>query len=270
MHRSGRGSSTTFAAARTSLWTAGGRVTTELTRVVHDPRVDWVAVRILFGVAAVVGLVTVASLLVVPGYLQAAAGTDVIWYLDHAREWLASGTWYSAEQLAGPYDLTPTGVLYPPTALALFVPFTVLPLVLWWAIPITVTAAIVWWHRPSRLGWAVIAACLAFPMSITHLLNGNPVMWVAMLLALSTRWGWVSALVLPLKPSLAPLALVGARDRRWWAVVVGLALVNLAILPAWIDYLTAMRNAGIPPWYSLKDVPLACVGLVAAWTARPA
>ena len=43
-------------------------------------------------------------------------------------------------QLAGPYDVTlMTDVLYPPSALLLFVPFSILPIVLWWVVPIAIT-----------------------------------------------------------------------------------------------------------------------------------
>jgi hypothetical protein len=233
-------------------------------------RATRIAVPVLTGVAAIVAAVRIAEVLLIPGYLGAAVGTDIRWYLAAAQRWLAGGGWYEPAQLAGPYDLAVTGVLYPPSALALFVPFTVLPLVLWWAIPLAVTGAMVVRNRPTALGWAVIAVCLAFPMSLTHLLNGNPVMWAAMLVALGTRWGWPAAVIAPLKPSLFLFAMVGVHRRSWWFGVAAIAAVNVALLPLWLDYLTALRNAAGPQasvLYSLKDVPLLSIPLV-AWATR--
>ena len=61
-------------------------------------------------------------------------------YMDAARSWLADGTFYLPYQLAGPYLVTAGDVLYPPYSLVLFVPFTFLPAILWWAVPIAITA----------------------------------------------------------------------------------------------------------------------------------
>ncbi len=56
-----------------------------------------------------------------------AMGTDYRTYMDATRVWLPGGSFYPAYELAGPYQIELGAVLYPPVALLLFVPFTVLP-----------------------------------------------------------------------------------------------------------------------------------------------
>jgi hypothetical protein len=162
-------------------------------------------------------------------------------------------------------------ILYPPTTIPLFAAFLVLPRILWWALPLAITACTVLRFKPSMLGWAVIAVCLAFPNTIVLVVYGNPAMWAtaAIALALVTGQRWVSAFVL-LKPSLAPLALIGVRDVRWWAVVAVPAIASLALIPVWHDYLIALTNLrGSDILYSVGDVPMALIP-AAAWIARRA
>ena len=90
-----------------------------------------------------------------------------------------------------------------------------------------------------------------------------------MFAALGTVWRPAFALVL-LKPSLGPFALLGARSRGWWVLLAAFILVSLALLPMWIDYLHVLlngRGSVAVVWYSIRDVPLVCVPLV-AWAAR--
>ena len=63
-------------------------------------------------------------------------------------------------------------------------------------------------------------------------------MWLAAAVALSTMVGWASVLVF-LKPSLAVFSMIGVRTRAWWKSTLVFALVSLAMLPDWRDYLTA-------------------------------
>ncbi|MGH9034606.1 MAG: hypothetical protein ACRD0O_02495 [Acidimicrobiia bacterium] len=76
------------------------------------------------------------------------AGGDLGGYVAGARRFLDTGSPYLPEQVAGPWQLGPYSFVHPPAALALFVPFVVLPAVLWWAIPIAVTAWALWRLRP--------------------------------------------------------------------------------------------------------------------------
>lgn len=214
-----------------------------------------------------VALAAVFLLATVPVMLREhfALGGDFGLYEDAARRWLAGGSFYLDRQLHGPYEITGGDVLYPPVALALFVPFTVLPAVLWFAIPLAVVAWTLVWLRPAPWTWPVIAFCLTNPWSVQLTHSGNPTIWIAAFVALSVRWPWVSALVL-LKPSLAPLALVGIRSRGWWAVSLVIGAVSLALWPMTLAWLHAVFD-GRGPYsgllYSWAHAPMAATALVA-------
>jgi hypothetical protein len=193
-------------------------------------------------------------------------GSDLELYLAATRAALAGSGFYPAEQLAGPFSVEVGVVLYPPTTIALFAPFLVLPAILWWLIPLGLTAWLVVELRPSLLAWGVIALCAAFPQSVGLVVHGNPAMWVLLVLAIAVRERWLSALVL-VKPSLLPFALLGIRDARWW-ITVGVGVVaSLAILPLWLDYLRVLGNVQGSLLYSLGDVPLVSIPIV-AWLGR--
>jgi ABC-type uncharacterized transport system permease subunit len=88
--------------------------------------------------------------------------------------------------------------------------------------------------------------------------------WLVAALALGTRWPAFAAFVL-VKPTLAPFALLGARDRAWW-LVVGLGLLSAILLaPMMADWARALGNlrGASPLTYSLSDLPLLCMPLVA-------
>ena len=201
------------------------------------------------------------------------AGNDYYFFVEAAERWQQTGTPYRVEQLTGPY-IASNGIsmLYPPIALYLFVPFTVLPAVLWWVIPI----GIVTWHvvsaRPAWWAWPLIAFALFLPRAQHILILGNTAMWVTALVALGLRYAWVSPFVL-LKPTFLPFALIGIRRRAWWAGFALLCLVSLAMLPLWLDYYDAMRfNVGPFPGsllYSLADYPMVMIPVVAWWAREP-
>jgi hypothetical protein len=197
-------------------------------------------------------------------------GGDYQTYMEAAGRWLAGGSFYPAAQLAGPYELvTMREVLYPPTSIPLFALFSVLPAVLWWAIPTAVLAWSVWRHRPSPLAWVLIAVAAVTPWTWALWINGNPVMWAVAALALATHYGWAGPAIL-VKPTLAPLALVGVRTRGWWLLLAAGLGIALLFLPLWGDYLTVLRNAhggraGL--LYSLGDVSFASIPIV-AWLGR--
>jgi hypothetical protein len=201
-------------------------------------------------------------------------GSDYAVYQEAARRWLAGGELYPAYQFAGPYDplaqpQTNAPILYPPVALVLFVPSLLLPAVLWFAVPLGITVWIVWSYRPSPLAWLTIAIAFAFRPTMDTIYTGNPGIWVPCFVALATRWPAASALVL-FKPSLFPFALIGIRDRRWWLVVGGLAVVSLALLPLDVEWVRSAVNAtgsrsGLT--YSLREVPMDLIPIV-AWLGR--
>jgi len=201
-------------------------------------------------------------------------GVDYDLYMAATRSWLAGDGFYLASQLAGPYPVVHGVVLYPPPMLILLVPFTMLPAPLWWAVPNAVILAVVLRHRPSPAAWLAMAICLWFPITGVRLLHGNPGMWISAALALGTLLGWPSVLVL-LKPTLAPFALVGIRRRSWWIALAALGVVSLLFLPMWADYVTVIRNAqGGGILYSIDEIPQVAIPLI-AWLgstrrARPA
>lgn len=196
-------------------------------------------------------------------------GHDFALYHDATARWLAGGGFYSDYQLAGPYPVVATEVLYPPVALWLFVPFTVLPAVLWWAIPLGVTLAIIASHRPGPWRIAAMVGLLALPVqwgtsySLSSIVNGNPAIWVVMAVALATRWPAAGPFAL-VKFTLAPFALVGIRRRAWWVGLAALVALSLPFGAMWLDYVTVLtnaRDAGIT--YSLGQFPLVAIPLVA-------
>jgi hypothetical protein len=199
--------------------------------------------------------------------LQRQIGVDYRLYIDTAAGWLNGGPYFQPHQLAGPYSITAGDILYPPIALVLFVPFTVVPAILWWLIP----AAAVGWclqrSRPSRVAWAFIAACAAWPTTPLKIVTGNPVMWVVAAMALGVVYAWPSVLVL-IKPSLFPFALFGIRQKAWWLAFGILALISVPFGSLWIDWIHSVLNSqGGGLTYSSLEIPMLAFPIV-AWLGR--
>ena len=205
-------------------------------------------------------------------------GHDYRTYVGAADRWLEGGSYYHPYQLTGPYPVVDAEILYPPLALLLFAPFTVLPAILWWAIPLGIIGAIAVSWRPHAIGWALILMCIALPTSsrfpwdpgwsIDYILNGNPGIWTAAAVALATRWSVFGPVAL-LKITLAPFALVGIRDRSWWLGLLALGVVSVPFGSMWLEYVTALSNArtnGPSLLYSLHNVPLMLIPLI-AWAS---
>ena len=207
------------------------------------------------------------------GCAQAIAAAGDLWidygfYHDLGARWLADGTYYLPHQLAGPYQLSlMIDVLYPPSALLLFVPFSIAPPILWWAIPIGVTLFVVRGWSPST--WVVGAALLllAWPRATGAFLYGNTDIWAMAAIAAGLRWGWPAVFVV-LKPSLALLALVGIAHRSWWVGLLAFVVLVPATIGLWWDYLVVLTNVrGLGSDYSLGSVPLLLVPVV-LWAGR--
>ena len=215
------------------------------------------------GVLSVIVVVELAVAILHPLGSLRHWGGDYTLYMDATRRWLAGGPFYQPWQFEPyvisfvPGDIGTTAILYPPYALALFVPFTVLPAVLWWAVPLAVIGYCLW----PLSGWRLVAflAALVFPVTWFIVANGNPALWAAAFMVAGTRWGWPGVFVL-LKPTLAPFALVGIRSRGWWLGLGAIGAVSLILWPLTMDYVTVLRNAGGPeasPLYSVTSfIPL--------------
>ena len=189
---------------------------------------------------------------------------DLTMYLEATQRWLGGGSYFQPYQLAGPYPIRMGDVLYPPNALLLFVPFTILPAVLWWLIPLGTTAAVIWRLKPAPVAWPFMALCVFWPPFVARIVAGNPVMWVMAAVALGfvVRWAFVGVL---LKPSLFPFALLGVRSRSWWIALAVGAVVSLAFGTLWLDWITALTNSeGGGILYSFQDVPILLLPIIAA------
>lgn len=200
-------------------------------------------------------------------------GQDFGFYRDAGTRWLAGGSFYLDRQLHGPYELTlMVDNLYPPTALALFVPLALLPAPLaalaWWGLPVTLLAYQLRKMSPAAWAWPLLALLLAWPRSGGAVIFGNTDLWMAAAVAAATLWGWPAILV-TLKPAFAPLVVVGAHRRPWWIGAALMALVSLFLLPEWIRYFDVIRDSGVTPAYSVGGMPLILLPLVAWLTRRP-
>jgi hypothetical protein len=220
-------------------------------------------------IAIVLVVVAVAELTFLVPYMDAekALGADYRFFMDITRHWVVTGEFYLPHQLAGRYQVqTLVDVLYPPIALYLFVPFLVLPAVLWWAIPVTVFAASVAWLRPARWTWPLIAFGVAWPQTLAQLLYGNTNMWVAAMIAAGVVLAWPSVMIL-FKPAFAPFALIGIKRRRWWVAMGILCLAAVPFGTMWLDYATVIRHSSLSASYGLINLPLMVAPLI-AWMGR--
>lgn len=193
-------------------------------------------------------------------------GADpVLGYLPGARRFLETGSPYEPAQVAGAWTLGAHSFIHPPAALLLFVPFLVLPYVLWWVLPIAVTIAALVRLRPRPWAWPLLALCLCWPWSTAALIAGNSDMWAMAAVAAGAAWGWpIVALVI--KPTFAPLALISVRRPAAWIAAAVLAVLMIPLLHLWFEWLTVVRNASLSLGYSVQSLPIVLIGVI-AWVA---
>jgi hypothetical protein len=201
---------------------------------------------------------------------------EVAWdlglYVRVAEHWLATGQAYYPVQYAGTYTNAGDVNLYPPLALYLFVPFTVLPAVLWWAVPVTIYVATLAHFRPAWWAWpylAFVVGTVAFASAIVH---GNSGMWTLAVLCLAMRWP-VGGAALALKPTELLFALPLIRRRGFWVGLGAVALLALPLGGLWLDWATALANyRGETVLYAMQgwSVTIAPWVVMLAATRRPA
>lgn len=204
-------------------------------------------------------------------YAGAMARGEVGWdanlYLASAQRWLTTGEFYYPMQLEGPYPVLGTAMLYPPLALYLFVPLSVLPRIVWWLVPLGVLAWHLWACRPVWWSWPVLAGLAATVPVSAGLVYGNTEMWTAAAVAVACRFA-PAVWFLVIKPTILPVALLFARDKRWWLTIPVVTLLCLPFGDLWVDYVKAMLNVeGVNPLYSLPGLVWVAIPLV-AWQAR--
>jgi hypothetical protein len=223
--------------------------------------------RIAIILSAAVFLVPVAFVVMIRDPLSQPLGIDFSLYRDVAARWLAGGSYFEPRQLAGPYAIEAGDVLYPPVALWLFLPFVVVPAILWWALPLGATAWAIWRLRPRPEVWPLLALCVAWPTTLLKTWTGNPVIWAVAALALGMLYRWPSVFVL-LKTSLFPFALFGANRRSWWIALAVLVVLSLPFGALWVDWVASVVNSrGGGPLYSALEIPMLLLPLV-AWAGR--
>jgi hypothetical protein len=203
-------------------------------------------------------------------------GIDYTTVIDGTNRWLHGGSPFAPRQLAGPYlqigaNLSDSGeFLYPPIALPFFAPFTVLPGICWWATPAVLFGAGLLRLRPARWTWPLLAFLALAGQSIPLVIAWNPTIWIVTFAVWAPFVGWTGPLVL-LKPTVAPLALLGIRHRSWWITAGLLAIACVPFGSLWRDWLTAvtnMRTNGPPGFaFSLLQLPFLLLPFV-AWLGR--
>jgi hypothetical protein len=222
---------------------------------------------VAMGLAVAVFVLPVLFVLAIPDPLEQPLGVDVALYREAAARWFAGGPFYEPRQLAGPYEVAHGDILYPPVGLWLFVPFTVVPLVFWWLIPGGITVGMIWRLRPRPATWPLIALCLAWPTTPLKIWTGNPVIWAVAAMAVATAWRGAAPFAL-LKPSLAPFALFGVRDRAWWLGMAAFVALSVPFGGMWLDWVTTVLNArGGGLLYSALEAPMLALPFV-AWLGR--
>ena len=194
-------------------------------------------------------------------------GWDYDLYISATRRWLTGGHFYEPYQLSGEYSIAHGDILYPPVALWLFVPFTVLPAVMWWIVPVGIAAAVIVHLRPVPLAWPLLAICLAWPPTLVKVATGNPLIWMVAALALGVVFAGPAVFVL-VKTSLAPFAFWGVRHRAWWLWLFTLIALGVPFGHMWVDWFRAVANSrGGGVLYSWQEIPTLMLPVV-AWLGR--
>jgi hypothetical protein len=203
-------------------------------------------------------------------------GVDRDLAIELGRRWMENGTMYLSYQLApyaydtaaGSTDVGRMPALYPPISGPMFWVAGHLPAVAWWGIPLGVIGYCVLRFRPAIWAWPVMAALLVVPNASSSIVAGNTTMWVTAGVAsgLALRW---PVLVVLLKPTFAPLLILGIRSRAVWAGLLVAAGASLLMLAEWGRYLEAIGNSNASVTYSVPDLPLVLLPAVAFVAGRP-
>jgi hypothetical protein len=200
---------------------------------------------------------------------QRAIGGDLNYYASLATRMFSGHGWFAERQLHGPWVINFTDeVLYPPVVVWLFAPFIVLPVGVLIAAAIAVIAWLLHEWRPAAWTWPILALCLLWPTTLLKTIGGTSTLFMMMAVGLGLRYRWPAVLIL-VKPSFLPLALIGVRSRGWWLGVAALAILSLPFLADTLAYPGVMLNSRNVngALYSLEDLPMMLIPLI-AWAGR--
>ncbi len=224
---------------------------------------------VAIGLSVAVFALPILFVLAIPDPVEQPLGVDVALYQEAAARWLEGGPFYEPRQLAGPYEVAHGDILYPPVGLWLFVPFTVLPLVLWWAVPAGITAG-------GDRAPSTAAGRLAVPRPVPGLAD-DPAQDLdrqsGHLVHRRPGPGHDLAGRGAVRPAQAePRAVRRLRHPRsvWWLGMAGFVALSIPFGAMWLDWLNSVVNSrGGGLLYSALEAPMLALPLV-AWLGRPA
>ncbi len=90
-------------------------------------------------------------------------------------------------------------------------------------------------------------------------------MWLTAFVAGAVLWAW-PAILITIKPSLVFLAAIGITRRSWWVAAAVFAPLNVPLIPLWLQWISVIRNSTVTAEYSLANLPLITLPVV-AWLA---
>jgi hypothetical protein len=208
-------------------------------------------------------------------------GLDYRGFVVYGQRLIDTGSLYLPAQLTGPYEwatlpadplvapFSPATLpcVYPPLVAFLAVPAALLPWPVWWVAPALVLAFCFARWRPASWTWPILAALLAWPDVSATVIVGGSAMWMTAAIAAGLYWGWPILFVL-IKPTLAPLVLIGLRRRSFWIAVVVVGVLSVPLLGDWLRYPAVVLNAGAPgPGYFAANIPFIALPVI-AWLGR--
>ena len=214
---------------------------------------------------------------IIAPWWQGLFANDLIHYELAVDRWLATGSPYPPDQVAGPFQYDQRTFLHPPIALPFFLVWKVLPWPLFWILPLVLLGYVVASYRPRPWTWPLMALpLLLYPIG-GMLISGNTDLWAWGIFAAGVKWGWPVAF-LAIKPSVAFAAIVGIRHRWTWAAG---SLVLFASIPfggLWVEWVRVMLNSPGSLLYSAGNLWIFLIpvlaklgrpdGLVATLAAR--
>lgn len=203
--------------------------------------------------------------------IRGDVGWDAHVYALIGTHFIETGHAYYPSQLA-PYVAEGIVNIYPPTALYLFVPASILPLILWWIVPLVVIGWSLYRLRPAWWSWPLMALACVLPLEgpgvPVALVYGNTLLWIVAALFAAAAFRPGIAWAVAIKPTAFLFALpFVVRAWRGWSAPIAIAL-SLLLLPLWGDWLVAMQNlTGASPLHEIAHWPTYAIPLV-AWVAR--